>query len=469
MSFASELWDQYPLVKQKISDDFHNLKILSDFISKCGKLQLTFGNALLKLSQTHKAGAGEYGTVGTAWESVKSEMERMARINIECSQFLVSEIAASLLDFKKKTSQSRKEYITNNAKKTKELERLKTKLKSATLQSEKCKKVLQVAQNNQGDKKAKQKIDKAQKNSNKAENELESATDNFNSFEKEYYSETIPKVLTDFEQLEKDRIELIKKNCLELSGNLKDSYVTKITELSTRMEKCAQDIDMEKDLYSYSTENKSGKKPPQGVIIPFTKPKSSKHSTQTSLNTENLQNNNQEKTEQKQMKIMENKDETQKTNYEKENENNNKELDKNDTDDDDDDDEDDGEVVDFIVTALYDYEAKDETDLAFSAGDSIHVVKKHTSGWWEGELDDKKGLFPMNFVSESGNVEEPEIQIGDKTRAIYDYEAEGNGELSIKENQIIIITNLDDGWYVGYIEGGDGTEGSFPGNYIEKI
>ncbi|KAJ6239204.1 sh3 and f-bar domain-containing protein [Anaeramoeba flamelloides] len=468
MSFASELWDQYPLVKQKISDDFHNLKILSDFISKCGKLQSTFGNALLKLSQTHKAGAGEYGTVGTAWESVKSEMERMARINIECSQFLVSEIAASLLDYKKKTSTSRKEYITNNAKKTKELERLKTKLKSATLHSEKCKKALQVAQNNQGDKKAKQKIDKAQKNSNKAENELESATDNFNSFEKEYYSETIPKVLTDFEQLEKDRIELIKKNCLELSGHLKDSYVTKITELSTRMEKCAQDIDVEKDLYSYSTENKSGEKPPQGVIIPFTKPNSSKLSTQTSMKTENSQNKNQQKTEQTQINKVESNVETQNTKNQEENENY-KQGQENDDDNDDDDDDDDGEVVDFMVTALYDYEAKDETDLAFSAGDSIHVVKKHTSGWWEGELDGKKGLFPMNFVSESGNVEEPEIQVGDKARAIYDYEAEGNGELSIKEDQIIIITDLDDGWYVGYIEGGDGTEGSFPGNYIEKI
>ncbi|KAJ6230290.1 sh3 and f-bar domain-containing protein [Anaeramoeba flamelloides] len=449
MSFASELWDQYPLVKQKISDDFHNIKILSDFISKCGKLQSTFGNALLKLTQTHKAGAGEYGTVGTAWESVKSEMERMARINIECSQFLVNDIATSLLDYKKQTSTSRKEYIANTAKKTKELERLKTKLKTATISSEKCKKALQVAQNNQGDKKAKQKIDKAQKNSTKAENELESATENYNKFEKEYYSESIPKVLTDFEQLEKDRIESIKKTCLDLSGHLKHSYVTKITELSTKMEKCAQAIDVEKDLYSYSSENKTGNKPPQEVVIPYVKP-TAKKSTQTK--TETSQTNKSQETEKTQTnnntieKEVTNEDE--KTEY---------------------DDEDEGEDVDIEVIALYDYEAKDQIDLAFSAGDSIHVIKKHTSGWWRGEFNGKNGLFPMNFVSATGKPEQTDIQVGDKVRAIYDYEAESSGELTIKEDQTIIITDFDEGWYVGYIDGGDGTEGSFPGNYIEKL
>jgi hypothetical protein len=31
-------------------------------------------------------------------------------------------------------------------------------------------------------------------------------------------------------------------------------------------------------------------------------------------------------------------------------------------------------------------------------GDKVEVTKKDASGWWEGILDGKKGLFPGNYV-----------------------------------------------------------------------
>ena len=53
-----------------------------------------------------------------------------------------------------------------------------------------------------------------------------------------------------------------------------------------------------------------------------------------------------------------------------------------------------------FVTALFDNVPDDTDELAFSAGDKIEVLKKDPSGWWEGRIGSKKGIFPANFVKE---------------------------------------------------------------------
>jgi len=53
-----------------------------------------------------------------------------------------------------------------------------------------------------------------------------------------------------------------------------------------------------------------------------------------------------------------------------------------------------------MVTALFDNVPDDSDELAFSAGDRIEVIKKDPSGWWEGKIGMKKGIFPANFVKE---------------------------------------------------------------------
>jgi myosin-1 len=50
--------------------------------------------------------------------------------------------------------------------------------------------------------------------------------------------------------------------------------------------------------------------------------------------------------------------------------------------------------------ALYDYEAQDADELTLSAGDIVTVSRKDPSGWWQGRLNGKVGLFPGNYVEE---------------------------------------------------------------------
>jgi hypothetical protein len=55
-----------------------------------------------------------------------------------------------------------------------------------------------------------------------------------------------------------------------------------------------------------------------------------------------------------------------------------------------------------FVTATFDY-APDgegtEPELAFKTGDVITVLARDDEGWWEGELNGKRGLFPANYTS----------------------------------------------------------------------
>jgi SH3 domain-containing kinase-binding protein 1 len=49
---------------------------------------------------------------------------------------------------------------------------------------------------------------------------------------------------------------------------------------------------------------------------------------------------------------------------------------------------------------LHDYVAENEDELSIEEGDIITILKKEDEGWWEGEIDGRKGWFPSNFVEE---------------------------------------------------------------------
>jgi len=54
--------------------------------------------------------------------------------------------------------------------------------------------------------------------------------------------------------------------------------------------------------------------------------------------------------------------------------------------------------VSVDVEVEYGYEAEQPDELTIKVGDVIHNVITAEGGWWEGELNGKKGMFPDNFV-----------------------------------------------------------------------
>ncbi|KAI5118083.1 hypothetical protein M0805_009163 [Coniferiporia weirii] len=56
---------------------------------------------------------------------------------------------------------------------------------------------------------------------------------------------------------------------------------------------------------------------------------------------------------------------------------------------------------DEYVLALHDFvpQQQNATCLAFRAGDTIRVLNRDPSGWWDGEIDGRRGWFPSNYVN----------------------------------------------------------------------
>ncbi|XP_071115071.1 SH3 domain-containing kinase-binding protein 1-like isoform X5 [Haliotis cracherodii] len=151
-------------------------------------------------------------------------------------------------------------------------------------------------------------------------------------------------------------------------------------------------------------------------------------------------------------------------------------------------------VVDFA------YEAEQEDELSLKIGDIIKNVIQSDGGWWEGELNGKKGMFPENFVKVLkqddkgkspgiGKKEAPErksvrelaskfkdnMPLGPlppkkkdkkkKCKVMFDYTPENEDELQLKEGEIIdFIREVEDGWWEG---SNNGPSGVFPSNFVE--
>ncbi|XP_043082435.1 SH3 domain-containing kinase-binding protein 1 isoform X3 [Puntigrus tetrazona] len=156
-------------------------------------------------------------------------------------------------------------------------------------------------------------------------------------------------------------------------------------------------------------------------------------------------------------------------------------------------------MVEAIVE--FDYQAQHDDELTIAVGDIISNIRKDEGGWWEGELDGRRGLFPDNFVREikkdskkevkkesslagsksdlsNGSASpksEPSLRPAKKGEAIrkkrckaaFSYTPQNEDELELKIGDVIeVLGEVEEGWWEGVLHG---KTGMFPSNFTKEV
>ncbi|XP_069923265.1 SH3 domain-containing kinase-binding protein 1 isoform X6 [Oryctolagus cuniculus] len=155
-------------------------------------------------------------------------------------------------------------------------------------------------------------------------------------------------------------------------------------------------------------------------------------------------------------------------------------------------------MVEAIVE--FDYQAQHDDELTISVGEVITNIRKEDGGWWEGQINGRRGLFPDNFVREikkdmkkdplsSKAPEKPmqEVSSGNsllssetilrtnkrgerrrrRCQVAFSYLPQNDDELELKVGDIIeVVGEVEEGWWEGVL---NGKTGMFPSNFIKEL
>lgn len=136
-----------------------------------------------------------------------------------------------------------------------------------------------------------------------------------------------------------------------------------------------------------------------------------------------------------------------------------------------------------LAKALYDYEAQAEDELNLKEDDSLYILEADDAEWFKAKIrrlnedgtpieqsdeEAEIGLVPANYVEEAEPMR--------LSRALYDYEAQNEDELSIAEDELLRVYESDGLWLLvkkqghdSLGEGGVGRLGYVPANYVDEV
>lgn len=119
--------------------------------------------------------------------------------------------------------------------------------------------------------------------------------------------------------------------------------------------------------------------------------------------------------------------------------------------------------------ALYDFDGVEEGDLSFRANEKIYILEQASAEWYRGRTRSGcEGIFPINYIDvKVPLVEQNAITKPIRVRCLYNFPAEYDGDLALKENEMVtILYKVNEDWLYGEV---DGRQGQFPANFIEHL
>ncbi|CAJ0910615.1 10718_t:CDS:10, partial [Entrophospora sp. SA101] len=107
---------------------------------------------------------------------------------------------------------------------------------------------------------------------------------------------------------------------------------------------------------------------------------------------------------------------------------------------------------------------QNDDELSFEEDNVLYILENDDEEWWKAKLkingdeadNGPIGLVPGNYLQEAEHM--------DTLKALFDYEAKNDDELTFKENDLMYLYERDDDWFL--VKLGD-SFGYVPNNYVE--
>ncbi|KAG5646618.1 hypothetical protein DXG03_002922 [Asterophora parasitica] len=119
-----------------------------------------------------------------------------------------------------------------------------------------------------------------------------------------------------------------------------------------------------------------------------------------------------------------------------------------------------------VLRASYDYEPQSDDEVAITEGQLLFLKERVDDDWWKvkikGESQEEEspvGLVPAAYVEQADHTSQ--------VKALYDYEAAADGELSVEEDEILLLFETEQDWILVQSAKEGGKAGFVPGNYVE--
>ncbi|KAI6035342.1 hypothetical protein F5J12DRAFT_902166 [Pisolithus orientalis] len=120
-----------------------------------------------------------------------------------------------------------------------------------------------------------------------------------------------------------------------------------------------------------------------------------------------------------------------------------------------------------VLKVAYDYEPQSEDEVAIKENQIVFLLEKTDDDWWKvrSRSDSQSGEAPSGLVPAAYVEPAPHTFV---VKALYDYDASAPGELSIKEDEHLLVFDREDDWILVQSQKEGGRAGFVPGNYVEE-
>ncbi|KAF9462614.1 hypothetical protein BDZ94DRAFT_1260849 [Collybia nuda] len=119
-----------------------------------------------------------------------------------------------------------------------------------------------------------------------------------------------------------------------------------------------------------------------------------------------------------------------------------------------------------VLKASYDYQPQSDDEIAIKEGQFLLLKERVDEDWWKVKIkgdsqeeDSPVGLVPAAYVEQAEHTS--------TVKVLYDYEAAAPGELTVAEDEILLVFDTEQDWLLVQSRKDDEKAGYVPGNYVE--